>query len=181
MTSRTVCLATLSVTCALVLSSPALAQELNCDDFPSQEAAQEALREDPTDPEGLDGPPGAAFSGIQGVACEDNPPPTDFDPALPSGFGVPNEVSPDEESLDDESPDRERPDEDPPNRERANREPPAGGRTLMEAGGNLPLPEQPNTDNASSDDGRFPLWRVVGIILSAGGFVFAGYRVFSRG
>ena len=34
---------------------------LNCDDFDSQAAAQAELREDPSDPNGLDGPVGRGF------------------------------------------------------------------------------------------------------------------------
>ena len=59
--------------------------DLNCDDFPDQASAQEELRSDPSDPNGLDGPPGTASSGVPGVACEDNPAPTDLDPVLPPG------------------------------------------------------------------------------------------------
>jgi hypothetical protein len=57
---------------------------LNCTDFPSQAAAQAELRKDPSDPNGLDGPPGPAFDGIQGVACENLPPPKDTTPVLPN-------------------------------------------------------------------------------------------------
>jgi hypothetical protein len=63
---------------------PAHAQNtLNCSDFPSQAAAQAELRKDPSDPNGLDGPPGPAFEGIRGVACENLPPPKDTTPVLP--------------------------------------------------------------------------------------------------
>jgi hypothetical protein len=86
MIHRPLLLAVLSVASMLVLSSPVLAQEVNCDDFPNQAAAQKALKDDSSDPEGLDGPPGAAFTGIRGVACEDLPPPTNFDP-VDSGPG----------------------------------------------------------------------------------------------
>ena len=50
----------------------------NCSDFATQQDAQNHLRADPSDPDGLDGPPGTATSGLPGVACEDNPPPRDF-------------------------------------------------------------------------------------------------------
>jgi hypothetical protein len=53
---------------------------LNCDSFASQADAQEELRRDPSDPNGLDGPVGEGSTGIPGVACEDNPPPTDLVP-----------------------------------------------------------------------------------------------------
>jgi hypothetical protein len=168
-------LAPIAVTSALVFCSPALAQELNCDDFDSQAEAQDSLREDPSDPEGLDGPPGSASTGIRGVACEGNPPPTDFDPVLPSGIGVPNGV-PKGAVPKGAVPKGAVPKIEPPEGE-----PPEGDKELLEAGGDLPLPQQYSTDNASGDNGRFPLWRVVGMILSAGVFVFAGYRVFSRG
>src|SRR5919112_3513567 len=53
------------------LDEPAYAQDTsNCDSYPSQAAAQRALRQDPTDPNGLDGLPGSDFEGVQGVACE---------------------------------------------------------------------------------------------------------------
>ncbi len=64
MIHRPLLLAVLSVTFVLVLSSPVLAQEENCDDFPNQAAAQQALKDDSSDPQGLDGPPGAAFTEI---------------------------------------------------------------------------------------------------------------------
>ena len=53
---------------------------LSCEDFASQADAQEELRRDPSDPNGLDGPVGERSTGIPGVACEDNPAPTDFEP-----------------------------------------------------------------------------------------------------
>jgi len=45
----------------------------NCSDFKFQESAQAAYDHDTSDPDGLDGPPGPAFSGIEGVACEELP------------------------------------------------------------------------------------------------------------
>jgi len=80
---RPLSLAVLSVTFVLVLSSPGLAQEDNCGGFPNQAAAQHAPEDDSSDPTGLDGPPGAAFAGIRGVACEDLPPPINLDPVDP--------------------------------------------------------------------------------------------------
>jgi hypothetical protein len=54
---------------------PAFAQEegdlYDCADFRSQQQAQAIYEQDPTDPYGLDGPPGEAFTGEQGVACEE--------------------------------------------------------------------------------------------------------------
>lgn len=45
----------------------------DCGDFDAQEEAQAEYDRDPSDPYGLDGPPGEAFAGEQGVACEDLP------------------------------------------------------------------------------------------------------------
>ena len=174
MIRRKLCLTIMAITSALVFSGPASAQDLNCDDFDSQAEAQDFLREDPSDSEGLDGPPGSASTGIPGVACEDNPPPTDLDPVSAAGFGVPNGVPEDDE---DESPDSEPPDRQPPDREPSDED-----ERLLDAGGDLPPPQQSITDNDSGGpDSMFPLWRVAGMILSAGVFVWAGYRVFSRG
>jgi hypothetical protein len=51
---------------------PALAQEdlYDCADFDTHAEAQAIYDQDPSDPYGLDGPPGEAFDGEQGVACE---------------------------------------------------------------------------------------------------------------
>ncbi|MDP9358036.1 MAG: hypothetical protein M3R02_22685 [Chloroflexota bacterium] len=43
----------------------------NCGDYVSQAAAQSVYNADPSDPEGLDGPPGPTSAGEPGVACED--------------------------------------------------------------------------------------------------------------
>jgi hypothetical protein len=77
--------AAIAVYMVLLAATPSLAQNnLNCSDFPSQAAAQANLRANPSDPNGLDGPPGPTSEGIPGVACENfsYPPgsPTDFNP-----------------------------------------------------------------------------------------------------
>lgn len=43
---------------------------INCSNFTYQEDAQDYFNLHPGDPEGLDGPIGPAFDGIQNVACE---------------------------------------------------------------------------------------------------------------
>jgi hypothetical protein len=48
---------------------------------------------------------------------------------------------------------------------------------LLEAGGNLPTRQGTDAGEVSGDSGRFPLWRVAGMILSAGVFVFSVYRL----
>lgn len=108
------------------------------------------------------------------AATQEMPPPTDFDPGSPAEFGVPNGVSKGEPKG--APPDRKPPDNQPPDREQ-----PDNDKKLLEAGGDLSLPQQSYTDNDKGDDSRFPLWRVAGIILSAGVFLWAGYRVFWRG
>lgn len=45
----------------------------NCPDFTYQEEAQEYFDAHPGDPEGLDGPIGPGFTGVQNVACENLP------------------------------------------------------------------------------------------------------------
>ena len=67
---------------------------LSCSDFDSQADAQAELRRDPADPNGLDGPPGPAFTGVQGVACEELPPPKDTDPVLPEVGSGPSGSTP---------------------------------------------------------------------------------------
>ena len=54
-------------------SKPALTGDKNCSDFPSQAAAQEALRAKPSDPWGLD-------RDRDGIACESNRAPRDMRP-----------------------------------------------------------------------------------------------------
>ena len=53
--------------------------EPDCADYNSQEEAQEDLRNNPSDPFGLDGPPGEEFDGERGVACEEY----DYPPGSP--------------------------------------------------------------------------------------------------
>ncbi len=63
----------------LLAAAPAVADHrvstgINClTHFSFQEEAQAYFEAHPGDPEGLDGPPGPAFAGVQGVACEELP------------------------------------------------------------------------------------------------------------
>jgi hypothetical protein len=149
---RSLLLAAISVASVLVLSPSVSAQEVNCDDFPNQATAQQALREDSSDPEGLDGPPGAAFAGIQGVACEDLPPPTDFNPV-------------------DSGPGQELPD-DPV-------DPGSSQKKLLEAGGDLPLPDNSTVVPVppSHRGHSWPWGPATVILLSSGLLVFLIYRL----
>jgi hypothetical protein len=148
---RPLAIAVLSLAFVLVLSPPVSAQEVNCDDFPNQAAAQQALKDDSSDPEGLDGPPGAAFSGIPGVACEDLPPPTNFDPVDPG-------------------PGQEQPDDpvDPEPRQK-----------LLEAGGDLPLPDKSTVVTVPPPDGgrSWPWGPATVILLSSGLLALLIYRL----
>ena len=177
MVHRILCLAALSVSAMLMVAPAASAQGLNCDDFESQAAAQQRLREDPSDPDGLDGPPGEeSFSGIEGVACEDLPPPTDFDPVVPLGVGDSSKgpltkEGPPKGGVTKEGP----PSEGLPERESSGED-----KELLKAGGDLPPPQESAAPSETDGGGRFPLWRVAGMILSGGVFVFAAHRFFSR-
>ena len=67
-------LAALAMVTMLVFAPSAFAQDLyDCADFSYQEDAQAVYDQDTSDPYGLDGLPGEAYAGIQGVACEDLP------------------------------------------------------------------------------------------------------------
>ncbi len=59
-------------------------------------------------------------------------------------------------------------------------EPPGDDKELLEAGGDLPSPQESATSSEADNGGRFPLWRVAGIVLSAGVFGFALYRLVHR-
>lgn len=67
-----------AVLVGVILAAPAWANHsqstgINCSNFATQEDAQAYFDLHPGDPEGLDGPPGPAFAGIQNVACEELP------------------------------------------------------------------------------------------------------------
>lgn len=79
---RLLYLAALSMLVVAMMASVALAQSrgpsgadgtFNCEDFDTQPQAQAFFDADPSDPDGLDGPPGDAFTGEEGVACESLP------------------------------------------------------------------------------------------------------------
>ncbi len=105
------------------------------------------------------------------AAAQEMDPPPDRDLETPPGIGEPK-GEPKGAVPKGERPDREPPDREPPDNDE---------KKLLEAGGDLSLPQQSYTDKDSGDDSRLPLWRVAGIILSAGVFLWAAYRVFSRG
>ena len=67
-------LAALVMVLTVVITPPAIAQDLyDCADFQYQEDAQAVYDQDTSDPYGLDGLPGEAYAGTQGVACEELP------------------------------------------------------------------------------------------------------------
>ena len=47
--------------------------QFDCEDFQFQDDAQAVFNQDRSDPHGLDGQPGEAFEGVEGVACEELP------------------------------------------------------------------------------------------------------------
>lgn len=103
----------------------------------------------------------ASAASAQGVNTKDLPPPSDSDPGLPSGVG-------------------EAPKGGPPKDVPPNEEPPGDAKELLKAGGDLPPPQRSATPLEADNGGRFPLWRVVGIILSAGVFVISLYQLLLR-
>ena len=68
-------LAALVMVLAVLVAPTALAQEdlYDCADFQYQEDAQAVYDQDTSDPYGLDGLPGEAYAGTQGVPCEELP------------------------------------------------------------------------------------------------------------
>jgi hypothetical protein len=178
MIRRTLCVVILSFAFVLALSSTAVGQDQACDPFPNQAAAQQALRQDPTDPEGLDGPPGPESHGMNGVACEQLPAPKDLTPVLPGGTGAGGGSLPNTTGADDP----------PPGGAASQVGGPTGGassqvstdaeRKLLDAGGNLPLPNKVASYNAPSeatDDlgGPWPWGPAFLILLSSGLLVFS--------
>ena len=76
-------LAALAMVATLVFAPMALAQDLNCSDFATQEEAQAVYEQDTSDPNNLDG-----FSGEDdGIACESLPSGGDS-PATPSASPI---------------------------------------------------------------------------------------------
>ena len=56
-------------------------------------------------------------------------------------------------------------------------EPRGDAKELLKAGGELPLPQKAVVPPKADNHGRFPLWRVAGMVLNAGLFVFSFYRL----
>lgn len=96
-----------------LLALPATASNHNCADYESQAAAQEVLRADPSDPNGLDG------NDNDGIACESNPAPYDTAPVVidpvdpidpvepvdPTTPTITGEVTDDQQDADDDQDD----------------------------------------------------------------------------
>ena len=110
----------------------------------------------------------ASVASAQGVYDKDlPPPPPDSDSGLPPGVG--------------ESPKGGPPKGGPPGDAKElpgdAKEPPGDAKELLKAGGDLPSPQESATPPEADNGGRFPLWRVAGMVLSAGVFAFALYRL----
>jgi hypothetical protein len=109
----------------------------------------------------------ASAASAQGVYDKDlPPPPPDSEPGLPPGVGEP--------------PKGGLPKGGPPKGGPPEEEPPGDAKELLKAGGDLPTPQEPATPPEAEAGGRFPLWRVAGMILSGGVFVLALYRLLDR-
>jgi hypothetical protein len=93
------------------------------------------------------------------------------DEDLPPGVRAPSKEGPPEgKTQKGQLPEKPQNDRPPENKAENNKE-------LLEAGGNLPTRQGTDAGEVSDDSGRFPLWRVAGMILSAGVFVFSVYRL----
>ncbi len=149
------CLLTLSATPGLIFTPVALAQDLNCSDFDSQEAAQAELQNDPTDPNNLD-------DDNNGIACETLPP---------------REGTPEGEQQTGQPKDQPKQQPKKPTIEKPKDRAPEQNKELLKAGGDLPVPQEPTKQPGTE---RFPLWRVTGMVMSASVFVFALYLFVSR-
>lgn len=84
------CAATLALGTPVAAAQDAGPPEVACPVYESQALAQAALRENPTDPFGVDGPPGPNndTTGTRGIACEQLACPCDrtpviYDPSVP--------------------------------------------------------------------------------------------------
>ncbi len=151
-----VSLLTLSATLGLMFTPWALAQDLTCSDFDSQEAAQAELQNDPTDPNNLD-------DDNNGIACETLPP---------------RDATPEGEQQTSQPKDQPKQQPRKPPVEKPKDQPPEQNKELLKAGGDLPVSQEPTKKQSSTE--RFPLWRVSGMVLSASIFVFAVYLFVSR-
>ena len=86
-------LAALVMVLAIVITPPAIAQDLyDCADFQYQEDAQAVYDQDTSDPYGLDGLPGEAYAGTQGVACKNCHKEDRLPELLIPGAGIPTTV-----------------------------------------------------------------------------------------
>ena len=89
----------------------------------------------------------------------------------PGGARAPSKEGPPEgKTQKGQLPEKPQNDRPPENKAENNKE-------LLEAGGDLPPRQGTDAGEVSEDSGRFPLWRVAGMILSAGVFVFSAYRL----
>jgi hypothetical protein len=174
MIRRTSYMMALSITFVLALSSMALAQDQACDDFPNQAAAQQALRAAPSDPDGLDGPPGPESHGINGVACEQLPGPKDLTPVLPSGNGAGGGSPTNSTGAADPPPGGASSQAGGPSGGASSQVSSQGNRELLDAGGDLPVPYKAASDNVlpPDDGGPFPWGPALIIVLCSGLLVF---------
>jgi hypothetical protein len=179
MIRRTLCASALALASMLMLASISAAQAVNCDDFPNQKAAQDELRADPDDPDGLDGPPGPAFTGIEGVACEDLPPPTNFTPVDTTDASSGDDPL-GNDSIGDEGDDSNSIGDGPSavatSRDKSSRD--NRQRTMLESGGDLPLPGASATSSAPDDAGKSWPWKpTMVIVLGSGLLAFSVYQI----
>ena len=104
------------------------------------------------------------------LAQDEDLPPGDNPVDLPGDRAPSKEGPPEGKTQKGQLPQKPQNERPPENKAENNKE-------LLEAGGNLPTRQGTDAGEVSGDSERFPLWRVAGMILSAGVFVFSVYRL----
>ena len=156
----------LAVAAVLVLTPPAASL--------AQNEIGEPPGAPPDLPNSIDEPPGPppdlpiSIDEPPGPPTKDGPPKAEPDRAPKNQPRQPSKDRPDQPSKKKPPPKKQ-----PEGQSKQNNE-------LLAAGGDLPVPQEPDTSPSTNDGRSFPVWRVGIMLLSAGVFVFAVYRIVSR-
>jgi hypothetical protein len=164
----------------LALPPVAFAQEdgelLFCRDFDSQAEAQRHLREDPSDPDALDEEEGQDDDGIACKTSSYDNPDKDLEPVAEARDHPEAQSNDSPKAQSNVSPKAQS--NDSPKAQQS-KEAPKQQNKLMDAGGNLPAPQEGKS--VSSDASRgLTLWRIGGIIVTIGIFGVAVTRLISN-
>ena len=119
-------------------------------------------------------PPGAPPDLPNSIDEPPGPPPKDGPPKAEPDRAPKNQPrQPSKDRPDQPSKKKPPPKKQPEGQSKQNNE-------LLAAGGDLPVLQEPDTSHSTNDGRSFPVWRVGVMLLSAGVFVFAVYRIVSR-